>query len=164
MKLNRNYITPFIALVFAVVGITGLMMLFHIFDGFTEVAHEIMGLLFVVCAIFHILVNWKALKIHFNKGVLLPALLGVLTLTAFLIVMEFLYPPIDLQIIERIVQAPVGDAFRALNIPHDIAAAKLRSLGISVEDADRFEDLWKQTGTDPEKVIDLLLEPKDAVR
>ena len=86
MKPNRNYVTPFISLVFLVVGISGLLMFFHLFDGYTEVVHEILGLFFVVCAIFHIILNWKALKIHFKKGVFLPALFGVLTVSAILIV------------------------------------------------------------------------------
>src|SRR5690606_940087 len=116
MKLNRNYITPFISLVFLVVGISGLLMFFHLFDGYTEVVHEILGLLFMVCAIFHIILNWKALKIHFKKGVFLPALLGVLTISAILIVSERIYPPVDLQMMDRMVKAPIGDAFRTLNI------------------------------------------------
>lgn len=72
MKLNRNYITPFIAQIFLVVGLTGIFMYFHMFDGFTEVVHEYFGLLFVGCAIFHVMLNWKALKSHFGKKYLSP--------------------------------------------------------------------------------------------
>ncbi|MGK9120968.1 DUF4405 domain-containing protein [Olivibacter jilunii] len=72
MKL-RKYITPFITLVFLVVALSGLLMLFHLFDGYTEVMHESLGLVFVIFAIFHILVNWKSLKIHFGKKVFFPA-------------------------------------------------------------------------------------------
>ena len=158
MKLNRNYVTPFISLVFLVVGISGLMMLFHLFDGYTEVVHEILGLLFVVCAIFHIILNWKALKIHFKKGIFLPALFGVLTISAMLIVSEKMYPPVDLQMMERIVKAPVSDAFRALNINYQEAAGKLKEKGILIEKAHSLEDLWTQNNVDPEGIIDLLLE------
>lgn len=69
MNLNRNYITPFISLVFLVVGLSGLLMFFHLFDGYTEVVHELLGVFFVICAMFHIILNWKALKIHFKRGV-----------------------------------------------------------------------------------------------
>jgi len=57
MKLNRNYVTPFISLVFLVVGLTGVLMFFHLFDGYTEVVHEYMGMFFVICAISHIVLN-----------------------------------------------------------------------------------------------------------
>lgn len=158
MKPNRNYITPFISLVFLVVGISGLLMFFHLFDGYTEVVHEILGLFFVICAIFHIILNWKALKIHFKKGVFLPAILAILTLSVILVVSERMYPPIDLQIMERIVKAPVGDALKALNISYEEAAEKLKKKGIWIEKAHSFEDLWMQNNADPEVIIDLLLE------
>ncbi|QIG88571.1 DUF4405 domain-containing protein [Chryseobacterium sp. POL2] len=158
MKPNRNYVTPFISLVFLVVGISGLLMFFHLFDGYTEVVHEILGLFFVVCAIFHIILNWKALKIHFKKSVFLPALFAVLTLSAVLVISERMYPPVDLQMMDRIVKAPVNDAFRALNINYEEAAAKLKEKGISVESARTFEDLWKSNNADAEEIIDLLLE------
>lgn len=160
MKLNRNYVTPFISLVFVVVGISGLMMVFHLFDGYTEVVHEILGLFFIVCAIFHIILNWKALKIHFKKGVFIPTMLGVFTISVSLIISEKLYPPIDLQIMDRIVKAPVKDAFRALNINYEEATQRLKKKGISVENSQAFEDLWKNKEEDAEEIIDILLEVK----
>lgn len=57
MKLNRNFVTPFISLVFLMVGISGLLMFLHLFDGYTEVLHEVFGLFFVICAVFHIILN-----------------------------------------------------------------------------------------------------------
>ena len=59
---------------------------------------------------------------------------------------------------ERIVKAPVKDAFSALNIDYHQANDKLKSIGISVDDAQYFEDLWKETGVDAEEIIDLLLD------
>jgi len=158
MKLNRNYVTPFISLVFLIVGLLGVLMFFHLFDGYTEVVHEFLGVFFVVCAVFHIILNWKALKIHFKKAVFLPALLGVITITSLLVVMERLYPPVDLQIMNRIVKAPVRDAFKALNINYDEANIKLKARGIGIENAQSLEDLWKLNNADAEVIIDLLLE------
>mgnify|MGYP000869958899 CR=1 FL=1 len=68
MKLNRNYVTPFISLVFLVVGISGVLMFFHLFDGYTEVVHEVLGVFFMICAVMHIVLNWKPLKMHFKKA------------------------------------------------------------------------------------------------
>jgi uncharacterized membrane protein HdeD (DUF308 family) len=79
MKLNRNYITPFISLVFLVGGTSGLLMLFHLFNDYAEVIHELLGIFFIICAIFHIILNWKALRTYFKKGIFIPTLLGVLT-------------------------------------------------------------------------------------
>ncbi|MEE6188005.1 DUF4405 domain-containing protein [Niabella digestorum] len=157
MKLNRNYITPFLSLVFFVVGISGLFMFFHLLDGYTEVVHEVLGVFFIVCAIFHIILNWKALKVHFKKRVFLPALLSVLTLSGIIIISERMFPPVDLQIMNRIVRAPVKDAFNALNIDYYEAKKRLKTIGIAVDEAQYFEDLWKNTHADAEEVIDLIL-------
>jgi len=37
MSLNRNFVTPLITIVFLVVALSGVLMFFHIFDGYTEV-------------------------------------------------------------------------------------------------------------------------------
>ncbi len=158
MKLSRNYITPFISLTFLVIGITGILMFFHLFDGYTEVVHEILGLFFIVCAIFHIILNWTALKIHFKKSVFLPALLAILTISALLIMAERLYPPVDLQIMSRIVKAPVEDAFKALQVDSDMAIKRLEAKGIVIEGVGNMEDIWIKNNVSPETVIDLILE------
>lgn len=157
MKLNRNYITPFISLVFLVVGISGLLMLFHLFDGYTEVVHEILGVFFIICAIFHIIINWKALRIHFKKGVFIPALLGVLTLSVILIISERMSPPLDLVIFNKMVKAPLNDAFKTLDINYEKASEKLKENGLSIENSTTLEEIWINNDSNPEKVIDLIM-------
>lgn len=157
MKLNRNYVTPFISLVFLVVGLSGLLMFFHLFDGYTEVVHEYLGVFFVVCAVFHIILNWKALKIHFKRGVFIPALLGVLAISVTLIVGESIYPPVDTIIINKIVKAPINDAFKALEVDYSEAYKRLKTNGISIEGATTIEAIWINNNADPEKVIDLIM-------
>ena len=158
MKLSRNYITPFISLVFLVVGISGFLMLFHLFDGYTEVVHEILGLFFIICAIFHIILNWKALKIHFKKDVFFPALLGVLVLSVILIISERMSPPVDLIIFNKMVKAPINDAFKAIDVNYEKASEKLKENGLSIEEATTIEDIWINNDSNPEKVIDLIME------
>lgn len=158
MKPNRNYITPFISLIFLVVSITGLLMLFHLFNGYTEVIHELLGVFFVGCAICHIILNWKALKIHFKKRVFLPALFATLAVSFILMLFEIKYPPVDLQIMDSFIKAPVDDALKILNISYEEAQERLRSENILIENAHTLEDLWIQNDADPEKIIDLLLE------
>lgn len=75
----------------------------------------------------------------------MPSLFSVLAVSAILIITEIMYPPVDLQIMGRIVKAPVKDAFRALNIDYTKASEKLKNKGIYVEEARLFEDLWTKT-------------------
>ena len=158
MKLNRNYVTPFISLIFLVVGISGLLMFFHLFDGYTEVVHEYLGVTFVACAIFHIILNWRGLKSHFGKKVFIPALLGVLTTSAILIVLEKMNPPVDMIIINKIIKAPIADVFKVLEIDYSEASKRLETKNIVIGNSKTLEDIWINNESDPEVVIDLLME------
>lgn len=158
MKTNRNYITPFISITFFVVGISGLLMFFHLFDGYTEVLHEILGLFFFVCAIFHVILNWRGLRPHFKKKVFLPTLLSVLVISVVIIIGESLYPPVDLTIIRRVVKAPIHDAFQALSVDYMEVKHRLLKEGIIIENAQTIEDIWIINDADPEEVIDLIVD------
>ena len=148
MKPNRNYVTPFISLIFLVVGITGMLMFFHLFDGYTEVAHEFLGLFFTICAIFHIILNWKALKIHFKKGIFIPAGIAVAAVSIFFIIQQYFNPKVDTILLERIIKAPINDVFEALQVDKSEAVKRLEANGISTDGAETIEDVWKYNDAD----------------
>lgn len=154
MKLNRNYVTPFISLIFLVVGITGVLMFFHLFDGYTEVAHEFLGFFFVICAVFHIILNWKPLKIHFKKSVFRPAAIAVAILSILFIIQQRHDPKVDTIILERIIKAPVNDVFKALRVDPAEAVKRLEAKGISLEEVATLEEIWINNDANPKEVID----------
>ena len=156
MKLNRNYVTPFISLMFFVLGISGMLMFFHLFDGYTEVVHEFFGLFFFICAIFHIILNWKALKIHFKKGVFIPAALALAVISILFIVEQQSSPKVDTILLERISKAPIDDAFKALQVDSLAAVKRLEANGISIEGAASLEEIWTNNETNIMEVFDLI--------
>jgi len=156
MKLNRNYVTPFISLIFFVVGISGILIFFHLFDGYTEVVHEFFGLFFFICAIFHILLNWKALKIHFKKGVFFPAALALAVISFLFIVEQQSSPKVDTILLERISKAPIADVFKALQVDSLGAVKRLEANGIAIEGAATLEELWMNNDTNIMEVFDLI--------
>lgn len=158
MKLNRSFVTPFITLVFLVVALTGLLMFFHLFDGYTEVVHEILGLFFVILAVFHIILNWKALKIHFKKRVFIPAALAVAVISILLIVQQRYNPKFDTILLERIIKAPIGDVLKVLQVDSIEAVKRLEANGISFEGAATMEEIWINNNVRPKKVFDLIME------
>lgn len=158
MKLNRNYITPFISLVFLVVGLSGVLMFFHLFDGYTEVVHEFLGLFFMICAVFHIILNWKALKIHFKKGVFVPAALAITVISGVFIYQQAANPKVDTVLLEKIIKAPIDDVLNVLQVDYSEAVERLETNGISMDGARTMEDIWVNNDADPEEVFDLIME------
>lgn len=158
MKLNRKYITPFVSSIFLIVGLSGLLMFFHIFDGYTEVVHEYFGLTFIICAAFHIAVNWNALKSHFGKKVFIPVIATVLLISTTFVVMERIHVPIDQVIMDKIIKAPISDSFKVLDINYNEAMEKLESNGFAISDSKTLEDIWVKNRVSPEEIIDLLVE------
>ena len=158
MKLDRKYITPFISLLFVVLAITGIFMLFHLFDGYTEVAHELIGIGFVAAAIFHIILNWNGLKIHFMRQVFMPAAIAVAVLTLFFIYLERKQLPLDIVIVDKTFKAPLKESCEVLEIDYATAIKKLQKEGYKIRGIKTLEDIWKQNDRDPQEVIELLME------
>lgn len=158
MKLDRKYVTPFISLLFVVLAITGIFMLFHLFDGYTEVAHELIGIGFVLAAILHIILNWKGLKVHFMKRVFMPATIAVTALTSTFVYLERKQLPLDIVIVDKTFKAPLKESCKILNIDYLIAIKKLEEKGYKISDIKTLEDIWKKNETDPQEVIELLMD------
>lgn len=158
MKLSRNFVTPFITVVFIVVAITGLLMFFHVFDGYTEVAHEILGLFFVIFSVLHVIINWKSLKIHFNKRVFIPASIAVVIISAVLIVQQYHNPKFDTILLERVTKAPIGDVIKLLQVDSIEVLKRLEANGIYHKEGETMEAIWINNNVHPKKVFDLMLE------
>ncbi len=73
-------LSPFIAVAFAILSVTGGLLFFRVKNGAIVTFHEWFGWLFVVAGSFHSLINFKLLRSYLSlrKGVL--SLLGALIL------------------------------------------------------------------------------------
>ena len=131
-------------------------MFFHLFDGYTEVVHEFLGLFFLIGAILHIILNWNALKHHFKKGVFVPAAIAVGVISIMFIIQQQNNPKVDTIVLERIVKAPIEDVFKALQLDSSEAVKSLEEKNISIEGAATLEDIWMNNQVAPEKVLDLI--------
>ena len=158
MKFNRNYITPFVALIFLVIAISGLLMYLHLFDGYTEVVHENLAVAFVIFAILHIVVNWAGLRTHFKKTVFVPAAITIFLISAGFIYLQMKDPKLDTILLERIVKAPIPDALRSLNVKYEKAFKNFRKKGINLKNSNTIEDIWLKNDISPVEVVDLIVE------
>ena len=60
--INKDLATSLTALLFVVIGITGVIMFFHFFDKYVEDMHAILGLVFVAVVFLHVFFNFKSIK------------------------------------------------------------------------------------------------------
>lgn len=67
--LPRRVVTPVTASLALVIGISGVLMFFHLGEGAVKSAHEWLGMAFVLFILVHLMSNWGALSNHFRQGV-----------------------------------------------------------------------------------------------
>lgn len=89
MKKNsqRSWISPFTAVTFAAVAITGLLMLFHIKSPGVHQIHQWGGLVFIIFGAVHLFLNWQVFISYFRTskaiwGTLAGAMLLIFILVA----------------------------------------------------------------------------------
>ena len=66
-KQKRELASCFTTIMFIIVGITGIMMFFHVLDGYVRSMHEIIGIVFCVAVMFYVIFNFNSMKKYFKK-------------------------------------------------------------------------------------------------
>ena len=158
MKLSRSFITPLITIIFLVVALSGLLMFFHIFDGYTEVVHEILGVIFVVFSVLHVILNWKAFKIYFKKRVFILSTIVVAVISILLVIQQQKSPKFDTILIERITNAPIEDVLKVLQVDSIVVVKRLEENGISFIEGASMEEIRINNKVSPKKLFDLIIE------
>jgi len=82
--LNRTCLSPFVAVAFAVLAVTGVLLFFHIKNGPILALHEWFGWLFAIAGIAHLLLNLRPLLAYLRQPAALVSLGVALVLVALL--------------------------------------------------------------------------------
>ena len=157
MKINRNIITPYITWTFFVLAFTGMLMLFHVFDGYTEVLHELIALFFVIISAFHIILNWKALRIHFKRRAFIISIIVVFLFSALIIILGSGHGQIERFTIEKMVQAPVFKTLDILEIDIKQAERIFHINNIEIGTAQTIEEIGINNNISPKDLLELLV-------
>jgi membrane-bound ClpP family serine protease len=62
----RLWLDPVLAVLFLMLGTTGLLMLLHVRKEWVEELHEATGVLFLLAGVTHLILNWKTLARYFK--------------------------------------------------------------------------------------------------
>jgi len=157
MKIKRNIVTPYLAFLFLVVGISGTFMFFHVFDGYTTVVHDILGLAFVVFSVLHLIINWKSMKSHFKKRVFISSGIIVLVFTILFVSAGKMHENLEHDIIGKLIKSPVLHSFNVLNIDYHQAESILEKNNIIVGASETIEEICINNQISPKKILELLV-------
>jgi hypothetical protein len=158
MKISRIIVTPYISLIFLVIGITGILMALHIFDGYTETVHEILGLVFVVFSILHVLVNWKVLKNLFKKNYFMKPTIIVLAISITIAFWGQGHGEHARYMTKKISEAEMNMALELLNIEMEDAISKLKNKGLEIGNSSTIAEIALLNDESNKLIIEVIIE------
>jgi len=153
----RDLATSATTLIFIVIAISGVMLYFKIFSSNVKQLHEILGLAFVVVAILHVFVNWKAMKNYFHKKTFISLTIVVALISAIFVsqTLNKSENPKSL-IIKSVINAPLESSLKVLNIDYKIALDKLKEQNYKNLEKDSIMEIAKANKTNPFKLISII--------
>lgn len=153
----RNLATPVTASVFVVIGVSGLMLFFGLFEDSVKEMHEWIGLAFVAAVILHLARNWIPLQVMMRQKATKASALAVALVAAVFIGGAMMGGEEEnpLRVMARAVEtAPLEASAAVLGISQDEIFARLRKAGIEpAADARSLADIIKKSGADPRRVM-----------
>jgi len=158
MKLKRNVITPYLTFLFIVVAISGILMLFHILDDYTKVIHELLGAVFVIFSILHVILNWKSLKGHFKKMAFIVSGIVVLLFSIVFVALGTMHPNHEGIMIDRVIDAPISESFNILNLDYIEVEKILKDNNIVIGESKSIKEIGLNNDKTPKEIIELIIQ------
>lgn len=157
MKLKRNIITPFVTLLFAVIALTGILMFLHILDGYTEVLHELLGVVFIIFSVLHIIINWKALRGHLKSEKFGIALVITIILSLSIVLAGKGHGDHERYILEKLITTDINSTLSILEIDYRDAVLTLKNENITIGNATTIQEIGINNNVAPKDVIELIV-------
>lgn len=146
----RRYATQATAALSVVVGLTGVMMFFHLYKGEVEALHEWLGMAFVAVAAAHVVRHRHGFAAMLTQT-RMRVLLGVAAVAAAAFIVAA--PPKGAnpfrQSAQVVMQAPLKDLAPLVGVPADALAARLGAADTSQS----IDAIARAQGTDPVRLM-----------
>lgn len=158
IKIKRDFVIPYLALIFLIVALSGILMFFHMLDDYTKVVHEFLGLAFACFALLHVVTNRNSIRNYFAQRKFTAPAVAVIILASGLIIGGKLHGNLEQELLNKLVRAPASDSFRILNIDYGQAREILTRNSISVRDSlESVEEIAIRNKKSPEEIIELII-------
>jgi predicted ABC-type exoprotein transport system permease subunit len=154
--IKRDFATSFTTTLFLVIGISGVMMYFHFFDSKVKEMHEVLGLFFVGAILLHVFFNWASMKKYFTKKIFLIASAITLVTAGFFIATAPSGQNPKGTILTKVINAPLADSLKVLNIEYDHALMILENNNIKLDKKQSIMQLAKDNSVSPFKIVAII--------
>jgi len=133
------------------------MMFFHFNDGLVKSLHEILGLVFMIAVVFHIIFNWSSMKNYFSKKIFITATIITIGISSIFIIQNLNQgqSPKGL-VFDKVFNAPLSESFRLLNGDYANAIKKLKEQNIDLLDTKTIKSIAKKNNTSPFRIISII--------
>jgi hypothetical protein len=159
-SLPRKVITPIIGALSLVIGISGVMLFFHLEEGLVKGVHEWLGMAFIMVMLAHLALNWRTFKQYFTKpaawvGASVVSAITVMFLTASL---SMPHENPMRSVIHSVETTAISDLAPVLKITPAEIEQRLSQAGVTVEsDSETLEELAGKSGIDSRGLIAALV-------
>lgn len=159
MKIKREQVTPYLTVIFGVVGCSGLLMFFHVLDNYTNVVHELLGVVFFLFVFLHVFNNRKSIRNYQQKRKFLNPIVVIAAISALLVVYGKLYGNTKELVLNKLISVPAYKSFTIMQANYEQGKILLQKNGIMVQDSlESVEMICTRNHKSPEEIMDLLLE------
>lgn len=158
----KNIATSYTSIIFLVIGITGVMMYFHLNSKLVKELHEVLGLVFVIAALLHVLMNWKSMRSYFKKRIFITAFLIISIISTIFISQSINKGDSPKAIlIDKVLNASLNDSFKLINGDYENAVKKLQLKNIEIFEAKNINEIAKEYGISPFKIVKIIATTDD---
>ncbi|AFL75702.1 DUF4405 domain-containing protein [Thiocystis violascens] len=162
LSLNtRQWSTPAVIAAGVFMSVSGVLMFFGMHDPVT-LAHEWIGLAFVVFVVFHISTHWRGFAGYFSRRAALGIIAVVGLATASLIGLSASHEgggDMKHRMFQTFERAPLTEIAPLLDESADSLSAKLQAGGFKVAStAQSIEEIASRNGTRPPELMHALFE------
>jgi hypothetical protein len=156
MKIEKKWVTPLVTGSFLLVAITGILMFFHIDTGLNKVAHEWLGLIMVLGAMLHIIVNIKGFNQMFGNT------MGKTIVGVFILVLGLSFLNLGgegsekpfMTSVEVLAKASVTDLAQVSHTDKQVLLDRLKAKGVVI--SDDTKSIKDVVGNDMHKQMEVL--------
>ena len=141
MKSLRIWATPLTVGSFLIMGVTGILMFFHVDSGLNGFIHEWAGWAMVVGVGAHLAMNWRAFSTYFKR----PLAKGIMGLGAVLLALSFV--PVEgggspvQSVMQAVAQSDVQTVIALSGQELDTGLALLAEAGIAAQADAQMQDI-----------------------